>query len=220
MKKYFVFTMAFLFAFTFGINAQKTDNQPKPTPTPIQISYEDLLAKLKKGDTNIDYRALRMAYSETKDYSYDGIDGAEKQKIFAALNSKKYKEIIKLTDKVFETNFVEPNSHYAAFIANRELKDEKKSEFHKTVLLGLVDSIMNGKDGKSAKNCFEVITISEEYFVMNYLGFKVSSQSLGKEEGHTFDILMGTDPKTKETVKIYFNIDVVWKAETKMFSGK
>jgi hypothetical protein len=220
MKRYFVFTVTFLLAFAFGVNAQKPENQPKPTPTPVKISYEDLLAKLKNGDTKIDYRALRMAYSETKDYSYHGIESAEKQKIFAALNGKKYKDVLKLTDKVLATDFVEPNSHYAAFIANRELKDEKKSEFHKTVLIGLVDSIMNGKDGKSAKNCFEVITISEEYFVMNYLGFKVSSQSLGKEEGHTFDILTGINSETKESEKFYFNIDVVWKAETKMFSGK
>jgi hypothetical protein len=219
MKKQ-LFTAFIFFLLAFGLSAQTPDNSKQSTDKKTVISYEDLLAKLKQGDSNINYRALRMAYSETKEYNYDGIEGADKQKIFAALNAKKYKDVLKLTDKVLEKKIVEPYSHYAASVANRELKDEKKSAFHQTILTGLVNSIMNGKDGKSAKNCFEVITISEEYFVMSYIGFNVSSQSLNNEDGHTFDVLARTNSETKETAKFYFNIDVVWKAETKLLSGK
>jgi hypothetical protein len=222
--KYRILLFAYLLlAISFTALAQNiTDKLPETIEKEVFTAkqYEDLLAKLKSGDTNINYRSLRMAFAETKNYSYLGVSRDAKKKMLEALGSKKYKGALKQAEEILKDDFTEPNSHYVAFIANKELKDEKKSKFHKTVVNGLLNSIQNGNDGKTAKTAFEVITISEEYFVMEILGFRLGSQRLNNELGHTYDVLDGTNPETKENASFYFNVDAVWAAETKMFGGK
>lgn len=182
--------------------------------------YEELVAKLKSGDTRVDLTALRMAFTETKEYSYGGPAKADKEKFFKPFNDKNYKDALKEAEKFLEKNYVEANAHFVAYNCAKELKDDKKAEFHKTVLLGLLKSIENGNDGLTLKTPFSVITIDEEYTMMRFLGYKYNSQSLQHSDGHTFDVFTATDPKTDQTVTLYFNIDVVWAAETKIFSGK
>jgi hypothetical protein len=180
-------------------------------------TYEDLLAKLKAGDTGIDYKALRMAYTATKDYSSYGIDGDMKTKLFKALGEKKYKDAVDIAEEVLKTNYVEMNAHFVAFVSHRELGDAKKSEYHKAVFSGLINSILNGVDGKTAKTAYVVICVPEEYVVLNYLGHRRGDQALVNEDGHKFDVLTVTSEKN-ETLKLYFNIDIVWKGYEKMFS--
>lgn len=204
-----------------GIGAPATRAQTAATPQKSvgaqKSSYDELAAKLKAGDANVDYRALRMAFAKTKNYSYGGLDREEKQKMFKPLGEKNYKSALKEAEKILDKNFAEPNAAYVAFAASKELGDARKADFYQAVLSGLIKSITNGGDGKSAKSSFEVITTDEEYFMMNYLGFAVSQQSLNSEAGHRFDVLSGTNRKTNETGKIYFNIDVVWAAESEIF---
>ena len=229
-KSNLIFSLLLLSFLTlsFGVKAQNKPNEkPKTEESKQQNSqtaekftakdYEELVAKLKKGDTGVDFRKLRMAFTETKEYSYDGFNREEKAKIFKPLQEKNYKEALKAAEKILDKNYTEINAHYVAAVANQELKNTEKFEFHKKIYLGLINSIMRGYDGKSAKTSFEVITIDEEYSVINALGYQRGSQALVKQDGSTYDVLTVTNPKNNETLKIYFNIDVVWKAETKLF---
>jgi hypothetical protein len=190
--------------------AKSDDKSPSKT-------YEALLSKLKDGDTTIDYKALRMSYTETKDYSSYGTDPELRSKLFKANADKKYSDAISIADIILKTNYVDINAHFVAYIAHRESGDAKKSKFHKAVFDGLVNSILNGADGKSAKTAFTVICVPEEYVVINFLGYKRGSQALVVEDGHRFDILTVTDD-ANTTHKLYFNIDIVWKGYEKMFS--
>ncbi len=179
--------------------------------------YEDLAAKLKKGDTTIDFTALRMAFTKTKDYSYDGPDKKDREPFYKPFGEKNYKDALKQAEKYLEKNYVDANTHFVAYNSAKELKDDKKAEFYKTILLALLKSIQNGNDGLSAKTPFSVITIDEEYTLIKFMGYQRGSQSLQHTDGHSFDVLGVTDPKNNEKKTFYFNIDVVWKAETEIF---
>lgn len=204
-----------LAAFAVAVQAQTKPADDKQVKSPAS-SYSTLLAKLKGGDTNIDYRNLRMSYTETKDYSAYGLDAEERNKLLRTFNDKKYADALKMAEKILETNYVEMNSHFVAFAAYEKLGDAKKSAFHKTVFSGLMNSIVNGKDGKSSKTAYEIICVPEEYLVLNFLGYQRGTQSVVNEDGHQFDVLSVTKTDTKETTKLYFNIDVVWKGYEKM----
>jgi hypothetical protein len=219
--KIFLTVFFALFLTLTGLAQEKTETkQPSQTAAKYTAKdYQEMLAKLKGGETNIDYKALRMAFAETKEYSYSGPDKAEREKFFKSFGDKNYKEALKQVEKFLETNYVDANAHYVAFNSAKELKDDKKAEFHKAVLLGLLNSIKSGNDGRSEKTPFYVITIDEEYTLLKFLGLQRGSQGLNHIDGHTFDVLTVTDPKTGETIKLYFNIDVVWAAETKLFGG-
>lgn len=226
MKTTLFLTLLFTAFMNISLRAQepsKNDEQTKQdTKTAKKYTakdYEDLVAKLKGGDTNIDFTALRTAFTETKEYSYSGPEKSERDKFFQPFNDKKYKEALKQAEKYLEKNYVDANAHFVAYNSAKELKDDKKAEFYKAVLLGLLNSIKNGNDGLSEKTPFSVITIDEEYTLIRFLGYQRGSQSLQHSGGHTFDVLTVTDPKTNEKVKLYFNIDVVWAAETKLFGN-
>lgn len=210
-----------LLAFTFSVQAQTAPTDKPVDPAPQEKSstaaYPDLLAKLKEGDTKIDYRALRMAYTQTKEYSPYGTGSDETTPMFKALNDKKYKDALKLAEEILKDNYVEMNSHYVASLAHESLGNKEKAEFHKAVFLGLVNSIIGGKDGKSAKTAYEVISVPEEYVIVNILKYQRGSQSLVNEDGHKFDVLTVTHRETKETVRLYFNVDLVFKGYEKIF---
>ena len=227
MKLKLILLTISLFALAFAARAQ---DKPAAQLTPetnkpeakndrkyTAQDYENLLAKLKGGDTNIDYTALRMAFVETKNYSFGGADKDEQAKFSKPFGDKSYKNALKEAEKFLETDYVDPDAHFVAYNSAKELNDGQKADFHKTVLLGLLNSIKNGNDGLSAQTPFKVITIGEEYSMMRFLGYKFSSQSLQNKDGHTFDVFEATDAKSGAKVTLYFNIDVVWKAENEIF---
>lgn len=206
-----------LFSIASAQNAPVKKEEKTKTENSQKNSYQELVGKLKNGDTGVDFKALRMAFAETEDYSYDGLDKDARGKMFKSLNDKNYKDALKQAEKILDKNYVEINAHYVAYVSNRELKDDKKAEFHKTVMVNLLEAIRSGNDGLSAKTAFMPITIDEEYTLMNFMGYKHNSQSLQTIDGHKFDVFDAVDSKSNETKKLYFNIDPIWKAESAIF---
>ena len=169
--------------------------------------YEAMLARLKSGDTKIDYGALRLAYSETKDALPAGADHGVRQAMTTALLNKKYPDFFKMADEILKTTYLSPETHAALSTAYRETGDVQKAEFHKAVYLGLINSILATGDGKTTETAYTVITIEEEYTVMRALGYSVWNEVMGVKGGHNFNLLSGTNETTHETVIMYFNID-------------
>ena len=220
MKIKTLFTVLFVLTLTFAGLAQEKPVTEKPAETSAKYTakdYQELVAKLKGGDVNVDYKALRLAFTETEEYSYSGPDKTEQAKFLKPFGDKKYKDALKQAESFMEKNYVDANAHYVAYNSARELKDDKKAEFHKAVLLGLLNSIKSGNDGLSEKTPFYVITINEEYTLLTFLGYQRGSQSLRHSDGHTFDVLNATETKTGKKVEFFFNIDVVWAAEMEVF---
>lgn len=193
----------------FGQKSGSKDND--------ETAYRDILSKVKGGDVSIDFKAFRVAFTKTKAYSpYGGQDDAVKL-AFAALDKKDNKAVVKNAEKALEESFVDMDAHVAASLGYKGLGNEDKAEFHKKVYLGLMNSILNSGDGKTGATAYVVINTHEEYIVLRALGLTPGSQSLQHKDGHSFDVLDATDPKTKQSAKVYFNIDISWKAETDIF---
>lgn len=192
-----------------GAHAQVTASKDDP--------FKTLVAKLKGGDTTVDFKAMRMASADSKEEDAGEADRELRSKALEAINSKKYEAASKAAEKALQTGYVDIEMHLVMAVANRELGDSKKFEFHKAAYLGLLNSILDGADGKSAKTAYVVISVSEEYSVLGALGLARGSQSLRNEGGHAYDVLSVTDPKTKATQNVWFNIDIVWKGYEKIF---
>jgi hypothetical protein len=176
--------------------------QDTPVPKP---SYSDLVTRLKAGDKNVDFKALRLAYADTT-----GGKDTDKQKkaMTAALNSKNYAEAIKNADRVLAEDYVDMDAHFVEYIAHRELNQSDQAEFHKFVLQGLLDSITHSGDGKSFETAFQVIEVHEEYVVLRFMGLMPSEQSMSTKNGHSYDVMKAVNPKSNEEVTLYFNIDI------------
>lgn len=186
----------------------------KPAATPAATSaanakpggsYVGMLERARRGDRSIDFGAMRMAYTETADYNPYG--GDVRREMFGALGASKFEEALSVAEKALEKNYVDLNAHYVAFVANRELKRVDRAEFHRTMFAGLIESIQRSGDGKSAETAFVVISTTEEYVLLNVLGLRPAGQALIHDKGHSYDLMTGVDPKTNESVKLFFNID-------------
>lgn len=172
-------------------------------------NYDQLLTRLKGGDTNIDFQLLRFSFAEKTPPEARVADIKLQTQMAALLNEKKFKDVVKIAESIHKTNFVDMNSHIMAAMAYQGLADAKKSKFHEAVYLGLVNSITKDADGNTPKTAYHVISVAEEYVLLNALELKRGSQAVETVDGSTFHVLTATDPGTNQPVKLYFNIDKV-----------
>ncbi|MGQ0542880.1 MAG: DUF4919 domain-containing protein [Blastocatellia bacterium] len=170
--------------------------------------YEELFGKLKKGDTAINFAKMRLAYTETKDYSpYGG--GPERGDMYKAYREADHKAALAIAKKLLETNYVDVSAHFICWKSNAKLENKTDAEFHEKVYNGLMAAIQQN-DGLSAKTAMISIGISEQYFVMGQMGYSRQSKALTQENGSMFDVHTSINSSTQETRKFYFNIDKVF----------
>jgi uncharacterized protein DUF4919 len=175
--------------------------------------YATLLARVQGGDLSIDFQRLRFSYMESPERHQAKDTSDQEKQMWKALNTDDYKEAIKGADAVLAGKFVDMNAHFVESHAYTGLHDTNKAEYHRAVFKGLLDSILHSGDGKSTKTAYVVIAVDEEYVVLNVLGLRPGSQALLGDGGHHYDRLDATNPKTNETVLLYFNVDIPIKHE-------
>jgi len=198
----FILVLLSLVAFSSTQDPAKSSAQDS-----AKRSFALLLERAKKSDATLDFKELRLAYTETSDYSPYGGDRESRKKMFAALNAKEFDAAVESAEKILAKNFVEINAHFVAYVAHRESGRAEKATFHKFMFDGLVKSITSSGDGKTAETAYVVITTDEEYTLFNILGLRSVGQALITQNGHSYDRMTVTNPKTNETVTCFFNID-------------
>jgi uncharacterized protein DUF4919 len=201
----------------YSQSEQKAMEQPQPEQQkqsqPVQppSEYSALLARVKGGDLSIDFKQLRVSWMESPE-RHAAKDTSEQEKAMgAAMRDGDFKKAIRNADVVLDSEFVNLDAHLVEGRAYKELHDDKKAEFHRAVLDGLLRSIMDSGDGKSAKTAFVVITVHEEYIILSVLGLMPSEQSVQHTGGHSYDVLKAKKRDSNETVTLYFNVDIPFK---------
>lgn len=109
---------------------------------------------------------------------------------------------------MLDTNYVDLDIHLLCRIAYRETGNREKESFHTSVLKGLVNSIYNSGDGSSPEKAMAVISVQEEYFLMNANGLHLLKQKSLTVNGHEYDAMDVENKTTREKKTLYFNIDI------------
>ena len=174
--------------------------------------YGKLVAALKSGDTKIDYGRLRLSYVESPERKQATDTSAEEKAMSQELQAKDFAGALKHAEAVLDSEYVNLDAHFVAFIAERDLGNTDKAEFHRTVFRGLVDSIRNSGDGKSPEKAWVIISVHEEYVVLRAMGLRPSGQSLMGKNGHMYDVMKAKGEDGKEET-FYFNTDIPMKNE-------
>lgn len=174
-------------------------------------NYEDLLNKAKKGETSLDFRALRYAFADITPVEKRTVEPKLHVQMMTLLNEKKFKDVLKISDEIHKTHFVDMNSHVMASLAYQGLRDAKRSKFHEGIYVGLVNSILNNGDGNTAKTAYSVITIAEQFVVLDAIELKRGPHVVEVVDGQTYNVMTATEKASGQAVKVYFNIE---KAKT------
>jgi hypothetical protein len=200
--------LSFTFSPVAGFSLHATQDKP---------SYETLLEQVKKRDPAADFTALRLAYFDNPPKKSGDVEPKLSDSMLSAMRDKKYAKALEYAEKIIENKYVDINAHLIASVVNKEQGDAEKEQFHRYVADGLIKSILKSGDGKKPETAYTVIDTDEEYVILRVYGLMPQRQALLEEKGHYYDRLDAVDPKTKDTVSLYFNIDRPYGALLKIF---
>ena len=196
-----VFALALALAAIPGIAAADAD-----------ADYAALLARAKQSTDGVDFRALRDAYALTSRYEpYGGAERELEGAMFKAFNAKECGEATQHARAITERNYVHIHAHMVLDMCLART-DPPRAPHHEAIVRGLLRSILDAGDGKSPQTAWPVITVAEEYALLNVLGLRKDKQSLIRADGHVYDRLDTRDAKGNVEVR-YFNIDRLFARE-------
>lgn len=167
--------------------------------------YDALKIRAMSGDTTVDWQELRLSAQVAG--VNGGFDWREaNKKAMAAFASKDYAAMLKYAREITEHNIANPDGHFAAMVAYKYLGQPEKQAKEKGFVDAIVKSIVNSGDGKSAKTAYFAVTTSEEYFMLQILGYRPKTQALAHVDGHDFDDMTVLGDGNKE-YELWFNTD-------------
>lgn len=181
-------------------------------------NYQVLVSKVKKGDTDIDFKALRIAYTQTPQYNPYGND-ENIPLMFEALQAKEFSKALKYAESVLDKNYVDIDAHYVLLSAYGEMGNKKRSDFHRAVALGLIDSIATG-DGSSPESALQVIDTREEYIMLNIAGLEAQKQSLQQFNDKKYDVFDVINRNNGQTFTLYFDVSIPFEWLNKSLKTK
>jgi hypothetical protein len=181
-------------------------------------AYDSLLARFQAGDTTV-ATALRMAYAATPAYDPYGTDtsGWERE-MFTAFGRKDFPKVREMAELILKHLYVDPDGHMGMAIALREMGDSAGADLHFRLASALIGSIGEG-GGRTPDSPMRVIAVSEEYSFLRASGLTRKGQSLSECRGSPCDAMEVTDPKTGETLTLYFDVSLPMNHMTALMNG-
>jgi len=175
------------------------------------IVYRTLVQRVRTGDFTVDFRSLRLACIKSSHCAPRGTRD-ELAALGQAVKNNQAKSVVEIAERLVEKGFVNIEAHASSIKPYTDLNNPAKAKFHRDVVTALVRSIFETGDGKAKESAFEVICDREEYFVLGVLGLSYSDPAVSVnraigEGTHRYDRWVVQNPKTGQTVVVFFNID-------------
>jgi hypothetical protein len=146
---------------------------------PSAATYEALRAQLLGGDTDIDYGLFRRSYARTAGFApRDPGPRLRRDRMFDALfRDGDAARAGLMADTALGVNYTDLNGHFVRLAVATEDEDEPLAAFHQAVLDGLLGSILDDADGRSADAPLALLSIHEAHAVMGLLGMRATGRA-------------------------------------------
>jgi len=186
---------------------EKPESDTAKQSAPLDDSlYRKLVDRIKGGDLTVDFVQLRDSFGAWLCNEKVKTDAPNRAAMVSAFEKKDYAKAVELVEPVLDYEFVHIGLHRAAAEAYGNLGLAQKADFHKNIAEKLQKALLSSGDGKTPETAFRVLTVREEYVIMNELGYEVQMQALLAIKGKSYDRLSGKDKKTDQAVSVYFDI--------------
>ena len=214
MKKIFLIIYILLFNLTFAIGQTKTKiNIPE-----FNDNYSRTIKLLESGKTDVDYRKFRESFIESEQFKIASKKSNEfsklKKEMYNQMSESNYDSVISITKNMLSIDYTSMTAHKVLRQTYNIIGDTINSKKYKTIQFGLLKSIVNSGDGKSCKNAWSVIQISEEYFILKMLETKLSTQTIDYNGGVCDK--MDVENENGEKVIYYFEISNIFNGRKKL----
>ena len=136
-----------------------------------------------------------MDYAKRPDFNSMWKLDDQRQAILAAYKEKlDFAKVVTLSKAWLDKCPVDADMHYIRSQALTEQGDIAHYAYELYYFYGLIQSIASSGDGLGEKTAFKVISVEEEYYLLNDFGAKLIQQGL---QGH-FDVMQCKLPDGKE----------------------
>jgi hypothetical protein len=185
----------------------------EPASPEEKFDFEAEMARLRSGDTSVDFTRLRFELAESGAFSpFATAERGLRSELVAAVNADQCEKALTIADKMLEINFFYPDAHTGAMICDDALGNSSQAAFHRAVLKSLFESICAPEAGLEDSHPCKVIAIYEEYFVLQTLGLQFRGQSMHSCAGAPCDRMTAVDPETGDEITLYFDITIANEA--------
>lgn len=149
--------------------------------------FSNNVRTLEGGNTEIDYKSFRESFIKSKQFKIASEKSTKfsrlEQEMYKQMSESAYDKVISITKKMLSIDYTSMKAHKILRQTYDIIGDTVNAKKYKKIQFGLLMSIVNSGDGKSCKNGWSVIQVSEEYFILEMLGVKLSKQSLDNDSG-------------------------------------
>jgi len=185
----------------------------------LNNDYSKTVKLLEKGKTDIDYSKFRNDFLFSSQFRIakekrNEISKALK-KILKNIDKSDYDKVIIEAEKILDIDYTNMKAHKYLRQTYKILNDTINSKKHKKIQFGLLRSILGSNDGKTCDSAWNVIQISEEYFILEMLGVKLLTQQI--ESGENFCDKMETENDNGDKKIYFFNIEKIVMEGTKCY---
>jgi len=170
-------------------------------------SYAVLLQRVQAFDRTVDFRALRLSYSETREYN-PYLNDINQDLMLSLLHEKRYEDALLVARVILKDNYVDIDAHLVCEIIYDKIKKSEQSNYHRFVVRGLLDSIYASGDGSTPEKAYVVIDVREEYSILDANGLESIKHSTLRLGDHNYDKMEVRNPETGEKMVLFFNIDI------------
>jgi len=159
-----------------------------------------------------EYLNLRLNYSKSPEYNpydselYEIIKECDK-----LIDAGKFNEAIEKAKIGLKKDKYNIQLLVCMASVYRAIGDVENADRYRRLWSGLGSSILAGGDGKSAKSAFTVISVDEEYAVLQALKLRPVGQKHIIIDGVNFDVHKVKKEGADTEFDLYFNIDVPFK---------
>lgn len=182
-------------------HAEEPKAQPAPAPKVPAFPSAD------------DFTAMRMAFAAQPDFNPYWNTDPEREAIFTAAQSKDYPKAVALAKTWLQKVPVDAQVHYLRGHFLKKAGDIPGSMYHFHCFYGLMRSITATGDGKSAKTAWKVISVSEEYALLNEIDAELIDQSL-VDSCDKMHVRLSDGTETN----LYFDVSISLAATARQFA--
>jgi hypothetical protein len=190
-----------------------------PAAAQEAAEFPALLARFQSGDTTVDVRALRMAYTRTEAYDpYDSTDAEAHGAMWEHLQAGRHAEAARGAEALLASDWLDIAPHMVAAMAYDAQAADSAAKLHAFAVRALVGSIGGPEDGRSPEAPMHVIDVSEEYAWLNYHGLRSERQGVGPCATSRCDSFAVRDEAGKE-FHVFFDVGILYAWMQRQMEG-
>lgn len=172
------------------------------------MDYATLLAAAQADPVNADFHALRMAYARSEGYAPYNHHPDEVLALNAALRDGELDQARAAVDALLAFNYLDIEAHMAADYLCTQREDHAGAAYHRAWARGLLAAILATGTGRDPGSAWMVLSTTEEYTILNVLGFATRGQRLIGHDNHWVDLQLAQHRASGQQVELYFNVDL------------